>query len=63
MMIDKDLLTIQTAGVFRCCLASLADQIAVTDITEETRLSCEHCGCSFKLSTETESHFIPEIGE
>lgn len=60
MEISKDLLTIQTGGVLRCCLSSLSDQIAQTEITEDSRLSCEHCGRFFVLSLEVKSHFVPE---
>lgn len=59
MEINKNILTVEWRGVFRCCVASLNKQIKNQDIFHNTELSCKHCKRKFIL-THVEAFFIPK---
>lgn len=40
---------IQTAGVMRCCLESVAREHLGSEVEEGTQSVCEHCGTPFRL--------------
>ena len=44
--------TITTAGVFRCCVSSVADELLETDVKPGDESMCEHCRRKFVLGDD-----------
>ena len=43
---------ITTAGVFRCCVSSVADELLEADVSPGDESMCQHCRRKFVLGAE-----------
>ncbi len=51
--------TVQTGGILRCCLGSIADEIEGSVIVPK-QFTCIHCKREFIMSDTQESHIVPK---